>query len=623
MALTRIRTLLGRLLGATFTAFALFLALGAGSAVAATAPPTLLAPAGSTTHGTPLSVEYELPEAGSTGLITFAPSSGPAVTVTLTPAALAEGKHHFFLDLHALASESANVKEATASSLADGEYIVALSYSNLAKEPLATATALKVTIKSVTGVPSLTEPKAKQSFREPFKVAYTLPEAALPGSVTLRLVGAHTEAKTLTLSNSAAGSHTAEILPAHPSLGAGVASGPTAKLPADTYTIVLAYQDALGDPAASASVTEVTIGYALCNPGTYGSGGELPCTSAPRGYHVESSGSSAPTECAAGRFAAEEGTVFCPAAEPGHYVPASGAKAQLECEAGTYQDEAGQTGCKAVGAGHYAGKGSAFAVACAAGTHNPHLNAPSAEYCDADAPGSYSAEGAAEATLCAPGRFAASAHSQTCLLADPGHFAAGEGATSERACPAGTFASATGSAACIETPEGTYATGGAVEATPCPAGSTSRRGASACIVLTAAVGIPQGVKTGGSSPSPTGTTAVSHVSAKVAPGRRTKSLALSRQQRVIVTCSAAATVKLRVSATLKAGGKHLTLTGSAVAVDCLAGRAREVVVAFKVGAAAERLLSKHGASVTLAVRAYLTGASAGTLVGSGSLRGRP
>ena len=109
------------LLAAALIAAVLALAISASSALAVTGPPELIAPTASSAHGSPLSIEYELPEAGSAATITFLPSVGSPVIITLTSPALAAGKHHFLLELGSLESEAANVAGASATSLPDGE----------------------------------------------------------------------------------------------------------------------------------------------------------------------------------------------------------------------------------------------------------------------------------------------------------------------------------------------------------------------------------------------------------------------------------------------------------------------------------------------------------------------
>ena len=623
----RTRGFTARLAGALASAVALCLTCCAGSAFAATGAATLLAPTASSLHNSPLSVEYELPEAGSSGTISFIPSSGPSVAVTLSSPALAAGKHHFFVNLFALASESANISEASASSLADGEYTVSLSYSNLAKEPNALANAAKVTIKNLTAAPSLSEPKAKQSFKAPFKVAYTLPEAALPGTVLLTLVGAHTEAKTITLSNSAAGSHSAEIVPSNLVSGAGVASAPGGRLPADSYAISLSYQDTLGNPAAAAFVAEVGISYPLCKAGSYGPGGEEPCTKAPKGSYVDLEGAEAALPCAPGTFASEEGLGECTKAQPGHYVSESGAKAELECEQGSYTEETEALECSQATAGHYAPKGATHQFACLPGTHNPHASAPSAVYCETNLPGTFSGAGAAEAMPCTPGHYAPGPASVTCQNADPGSYVDESGASAEKPCPAGTFADVAASVLCTETPAGTYASGGAVAATPCPAGTTSGKGAAACTaesISTGGSGAGGGGGTGGSvgaAPVPQPSLVVTPLSVRVAVGRHSVSMGRKGRQRIVVTCSVAATLRVKASAVVWAGKKHVRLAGSG-SVVCAAGKATEATLAFKLSAAAKKLLRKHGVRVKLAVRVYSGGAAGAVALAGASLPGR-
>src|ERR1700759_2099322 len=152
------------------------LAFATAPASAATVAPELITPTASSLHNSPLSVEYKLPEAGSTASISFVPTSGPTVEVTLTAPAMAAGKHHFSLDLHNLESETANVAKASASSVPDGEYTVRLRYQNDLAEPAASAEAAKVTIKTATAPPVVTEPTPGQTFRKAFTVAYALPE---------------------------------------------------------------------------------------------------------------------------------------------------------------------------------------------------------------------------------------------------------------------------------------------------------------------------------------------------------------------------------------------------------------------------------------------------------------
>jgi hypothetical protein len=622
-------------------ALALAIALSASPAFAATAAPTLIAPTASSAHNSPLSVEYELPEAGANATLSFIPPTGPTVTVTLTSPARAAGKHHFFLDLHELEGETANVAKASASSLPDGAYTVNLSYQNVALEPFAGASAEKVTIKTVTGAPTLSEPTAGQSFRgEAFKVAYELPEAALPGSVKLLLFGSHAGPKPLLLINSAAGSHTAVVVPSNPSSGNGIASASTERLPADSYQLTISYQDALGNPAASTVPVTVTVAYPLCEAGSYSSSGEEPCVKAPKGYFVAAKGAIVAEECLAGRFAPTEGLVECLPAEPGHYVPGTGAKEDLECEQGTYSEETGRSSCISAPTGHYAPRGAIAPTACPAGTFDAHTNSPSAEFCEYDSPGWYSGEGADEPIPCTPGRYAFAYGSEECLPAPPGSYVSSIGATDPTPCPGGSFAPVAESASCITTPENTYASGGASEPTPCPAGTHAPAGASSCTPVSSEPsggGASQSSSGSGSSQTGAGTETKPPAPAPIAisaPGgakatfaiaakRHGASLARTRRQLYTVTCSTAATVQLRVGAVIQVGKKRLVLAARALTLQCKAAKAIAAVASFRLTSAAKKLLGRRGASVKLTVSVYATGAAAGARLAGATLRGTP
>jgi hypothetical protein len=620
---------------------ALAIALSASPALAATATPTLIAPAASSAHNSPLSVEYELPEAGANATLSFIPPTGPTVTVTLTSPARAAGKHHFFLDLHELEDETANVAKASASSLPDGAYTVTLSYQNVALEPFAGASAEKVTIKTLTSAPTLSEPTGGQSFRGvAFKVAYELPEPALPGSVKLLLFGSHAGTKPLLLTNSAAGAHTAEVVPSNPSTGIGIASASSERLPADSYQLTVSYQDALGNPAASTVPVTVTVAYPLCEPGTYSTSGEEPCLRAPKGCFVPSKGATVAAECTAGHYASAEGLSECVPAQPGHYVPGTGAKEELECEQGTYSGEAGRSSCISAPTGHYAPRGAIAPTACPAGTFDAHTNSPSAEFCEYDSPGWYSGEGADEPIPCMPGRSAFAYGSEECLPAPPGSYVSSIGATDPTPCPAGSFTPVAESVSCITTPENTYATGGASEPTPCPAGTHAPAGASSCTPMSSEPsggGSSQSSSANGSSQTGAGTETKTPAPAPIAisaPGgakttfaiaatRHGASLARTRRQLYTVSCSAATTVQLRVDAFVQVGKKRLALAARAVTLKCKAAKTTPAVASFRLTPAAKKLLGRRGASVKLTVSVYATGAAAGTRLAGATLRGTP
>ena len=107
---------------------------------------------------------------------------------------------------------------------------------------------------TATDAPTLTAPAPSAVAANPVSVSFSLPEAALAGSVTLSF-----GSTVLTLANSqgTAGVHAFAFNPAAPSASSQVASG--AAVVDGTYTVTLRYQDALGNPAASAVATGVVV----------------------------------------------------------------------------------------------------------------------------------------------------------------------------------------------------------------------------------------------------------------------------------------------------------------------------------------------------------------------------
>ncbi len=117
--------------------------------------------------------------------------------------------------------------------------------------------AQSVTVDFVTQTPTLTSPAMDSATEAPVTVTFTLPEAAMLGSVKLDFGSA-----TLTLADSqeSAGQHTFTFDPADPVPSSGGAIAAASGLIADgTYTVTLRYRDAAGNPEASAASTNVTI----------------------------------------------------------------------------------------------------------------------------------------------------------------------------------------------------------------------------------------------------------------------------------------------------------------------------------------------------------------------------
>jgi uncharacterized delta-60 repeat protein len=109
----------------------------------------------------------------------------------------------------------------------------------------------------VTTPPTLSVPSQGSAFGPVMSVAFTLPEAALPGSVTLTFNdGITARVLTLAASQGTQGNHSFNFDSTDPTGSPHIVSGPA--LPEGTYTATLSYRDAYGNaPANSNSVTNV------------------------------------------------------------------------------------------------------------------------------------------------------------------------------------------------------------------------------------------------------------------------------------------------------------------------------------------------------------------------------
>lgn len=108
---------------------------------------------------------------------------------------------------------------------------------------------------TVTEAPVLDGPAAGTVTQGALAVSFTLPEAAKAGTVQLSFGGL----VTLTLASlvEGAGAHSFSFNASNPTAAAEVAAG--GAVPDGLYTVTLSYQDSRGNPAASASVTNVRI----------------------------------------------------------------------------------------------------------------------------------------------------------------------------------------------------------------------------------------------------------------------------------------------------------------------------------------------------------------------------
>jgi hypothetical protein len=124
--------------------------------------------------------------------------------------------------------------------------------------------------------PVLTSPAVNSTFLTslyfaPVSVNFTLPEQALPGSVTLTFDDGGGTLRVLTLSSSEEGPGTPNTFTFDPGDPVGSSNGAVASLSGDSlippgvYTVTLSYQDAAADPAATAVATNVTLTPVMTN----------------------------------------------------------------------------------------------------------------------------------------------------------------------------------------------------------------------------------------------------------------------------------------------------------------------------------------------------------------------
>ncbi|HLK46090.1 MAG TPA: putative Ig domain-containing protein [Acidimicrobiales bacterium] len=241
--------------------------------------------------------------------------------------------------------------------------------------------------------------------------------------------------------------------------------------------------------ALSSDAVDLTVTAAECAPGTYSATGLAPCTDAPPGTFVATSGATSATPCATGTYNPFTGQVSCVNAPTGTYVASTGATSATECPAGTYNPDTGSTtaaACLPADAGSFvADPGSAAETPCAAGSYSPSTGATACTLADA---GSFVAStGSTGETPCAAGSYSPTTGATACTLADAGSFVASSGSTSETPCADGSYSSTTGASACTLADAGSFvASTGSTGETPCAAGSySSTTGASACTLADA------------------------------------------------------------------------------------------------------------------------------------------
>lgn len=121
----------------------------------------------------------------------------------------------------------------------------------------------------LSATPALAAPSASSVSKNPLHIDFTLPEAALAGSVTLNFDdGATNRTLTLASTQETAGQHTFDFDPANPPATSGGAIASGGALPDATYTVTLSYQDSAGNAPATAT-SSVRIDTTLVAMGTF------------------------------------------------------------------------------------------------------------------------------------------------------------------------------------------------------------------------------------------------------------------------------------------------------------------------------------------------------------------
>ena len=222
------------------------------------------------------------------------------------------------------------------------------------------------------------------------------------------------------------------------------------------------------------ATSTLTIPYAVvtpCSAGSYSATGDTPCTLAPAGSYVSTTGAMAATPCGLGTYSNVTGSSSCTPAPEGSYVGTTGAMAAAQCGLGTYSNATGSSSCTPAPEGSYVGTtGAMAATPCGLGTYS---NVTGSSSCTPAPEGSYVGTiGAMAATPCGLGTYSNVTGSSSCTPAPLGSYVGITGASAATPCLAGTYSNVTGSSSCTLAPAGSYVgITGASAATACAVGS--------------------------------------------------------------------------------------------------------------------------------------------------------
>ncbi len=194
-----------------------------------------------------------------------------------------------------------------------------------------------------------------------------------------------------------------------------------------------------------------------CSPGTFAAlPGLVQCSECQAGK-ASSAGSTACSDCTAGRVAPVKGTASC-----------------ALCPAGKVQPGEGKAECVPCTPGRYAAVDGLFTCSdCVQGTFTGNYSASACETCTA---GKYAnAAGQVACTDCTVGKYAADRGAFACAACFPGRYGPGQGLSGCLKCPRGRSQSLEGQAECTPCSPGSVAkTEGSFECEPCTGGSIAQ-----------------------------------------------------------------------------------------------------------------------------------------------------
>ncbi|MFM6976365.1 MAG: BspA family leucine-rich repeat surface protein [Sphingobacteriaceae bacterium] len=219
-----------------------------------TLTPSLNTPATNATISTELVISATLPETplARSVRLTFSPTTGSGKPITWV---LADARtYNFTLNPYAKILVNSNI--VSGSGISAGTYNLTLSYQDALGNPSASVRHTNITFDNITLPPILNTPITNSSINSPLSISATIPETPLSGSVKLIFTPTNGASTVWTLADALSYDFTVNPL-SNPTSNAAISSGNA--LSKGIYNLTLIYQDALGNPAASVTNTNIAI----------------------------------------------------------------------------------------------------------------------------------------------------------------------------------------------------------------------------------------------------------------------------------------------------------------------------------------------------------------------------